>query len=386
MFHVPKEYQKKANFYEYIILFAAIVVLLVIYIGSIGHFFAWILSILFPFILGLGLAFVFNIITNALLNVGNRLFHMKDTKVSRRILNIVSILLFVFIILAFFFSIVPQVVGSIENLIENLPSTLRHVKATALRVTSFSPALQRIIGMIDVESINQTNIWSHLEAASSFVFGDSKMVTQVNNLITTTISWMTTFFLAFVFSIFVLFNKKRFISDVRSLFKAYLPKNAYETGNHIYHVFKYTFARYIGGTILECLILGTLVTVFSTIFHLPYSLLCGFVVAIGALVPMFGALVAAILCSLFIMLQSPTQGISFLILFIAIQQVEGNFIYPNVVGKSVGIPSMYIIVAITVGASIGGVLGMVIFIPLFSSIYRLLQENEAKRLSKKDIY
>ncbi|MDX8418393.1 AI-2E family transporter [Absicoccus intestinalis] len=386
MFHVPKEYQKKANFYEYIILFAAIVVLLVIYIGSIGHFFAWILSILFPFILGLGLAFVFNIITNALLNVGNRLFHMKDTKVSRRILNIVSILLFVFIILAFFFSIVPQVVGSIENLIENLPSTLRHVKATALRVTSFSPALQRIIGMIDVESINQSNIWSHLEAASSFVFGDSKMVTQVNNLITTTISWMTTFFLAFVFSIFVLFNKKRFISDVRSLFKAYLPKNAYETGNHIYHVFKYTFARYIGGTILECLILGTLVTVFSTIFHLPYSLLCGFVVAIGALVPMFGALVAAILCSLFIMLQSPTQGISFLILFIAIQQVEGNFIYPNVVGKSVGIPSMYIIVAITVGASIGGVLGMVIFIPLFSSIYRLLQENEAKRLSKKDIY
>ena len=86
------------------------------------------------------------------------------------------------------------------------------------------------------------------------------------------------------------------------------------------------------------------------------------------------------------MLQSPTQGITFLIMFIAIQQVEGNFIYPNVVGKSVGIPSMYIIVAITVGASIGGVLGMVIFIPLFSSVYRLFQENEDKRLSKKELY
>ncbi|MDD6460557.1 MAG: AI-2E family transporter [Absicoccus porci] len=386
MFHVPKEYQKKASFYQYMIVFAAIVVLLVMYIGSIGHFFAWIISIIFPFILGLGLAFVFNIITNALLNVGNRLFHIKDTKISRRILNIVSILLFVFIILAFFFSIVPQVLGSMENLIDNLPSTLRHVKATALRVTSFSPALQRIIRTIDVESINENNIWNHLAEVSTFVFGDSKMVTQVNNLISTTISWMTTFFLAFVFSIFVLFNKKRFLSDVRRFFKAYLPRNAYEQGNHIYHVFKHTFARYIGGTILECLILGTLVTVFSTIFHLPYSLLCGFVVAIGALVPMFGALVAAILCSLFIMLQSPTQGITFLIMFIAIQQVEGNFIYPNVVGKSVGIPSMYIIVAITVGASIGGVLGMVIFIPLFSSVYRLFQENEDKRLSKKELY
>lgn len=386
MFHVPKEYRKKADFYQYMILFTAIVILLVVNVGPISHFFAWIISILFPFILGLGLSFVFNIITNTLLHVGKRLFHLKDTPLTRRILNIVSILFFVVIILAFFFSIIPQVLGSIETLIENLPSTLRHVKSSAIKMTAFNPGLQHMIQEFDVSSINQNNLWNHLTQVSKLIFGDSKMVTQVNNLISTTISWVTTFFLAFVFSVFVLFNKKRFLSDVKRFFKAYLPKTAYENGSHVYHIFKYTFARYIGGTILECLILGSLVTIFATIFRLPYSLLCGFITAIGALVPMFGALVSAILCSLFIMLQSPAQGLTFLIMFIVIQQIEGNFIYPNVVGKSVGIPSMYIIVAITVGASIGGVLGMVIFIPLFSSIYRIVQEYEDKRLAQKEMY
>ena len=108
-------------------------------------------------------------------------------------------------------------------------------------------------------------------------------------------------------------------------------------------------------------------------------------IGIAALVPMFGALVAAFLCSLLIFAQSPTQGITFFVMFICIQQVEGNFIYPNVVGKSVGLPSMYVLVAITVGASIGGVLGMIVFIPVFSSLYRLMQEYEFTQFKKRGI-
>lgn len=108
-------------------------------------------------------------------------------------------------------------------------------------------------------------------------------------------------------------------------------------------------------------------------------------IGIGALIPMFGAICAAFLCTLLILIQSPAQGVTFFIMFICIQQIEGNFIYPNVVGKSVGLPSMYVIVAITVGASIGGVLGMVVFIPFFSSIYRLLREYEKKRMAKKGL-
>ena len=108
--------------------------------------------------------------------------------------------------------------------------------------------------------------------------------------------------------------------------------------------------------------------------------------AIGALVPMFGALLAAIVTALFLCIESPVNGVTFIIMFILIQQIEGNFIYPNVVGKSTGLPPMYVLVAITLGASFGGVLGIVIFIRLCSSIYQLLQEYEEMRIKKKNLY
>jgi predicted PurR-regulated permease PerM len=116
---------------------------------------------------------------------------------------------------------------------------------------------------------------------------------------------------------------------------------------------------------------------------LPYSFLCGIVVAIGALVPMFGALVAAILMSLFIAVSNVGAGISFFIMFICIQNVEGNFIYPHVVGKFVEFPPMYVIIAITVGANLAGIAGMIISIPVCSIFYQLLMENAQERLNEK---
>ena len=113
---------------------------------------------------------------------------------------------------------------------------------------------------------------------------------------------------------------------------------------------------------------------------IPYAFLIGLVVGIGALVPMFGALVAALLCAFFIAITSPVQGFTFIIMFI--QQVEGNFIYPQVVGKSVGFPPMYIIVAITIGANVAGIIGIIIFIPICSCIYQLVSEDVLTRLQR----
>ncbi len=386
MFHVPKEYRKKAAFYQYIILFIAIVVVFVFYIDKIGSFFAWILSILFPFILGLGLAFVFNVFSNNFMGMILKIFpSKKETKKLRFFCNCLSIIVFLLIIIAFFLSIIPQLLTSIDKLIFNLPYLARHLKQIALKLTASSPDLYRIVNDVDLKSINNNVLFSYLEKSSKIIFGNNTMIGQVNSIITTTISWITTFFLSFVFSIFVIFNKEKFVADLHDFFYAFLPKEAYLNLSHIYHVFCHTFAKYIGGTLIECCILATLVSLISSLLHLPYSLLCGFVIGIGALIPMFGAICAAFMCTLLILIQSPTQGVTFFIMFICIQQIEGNFIYPNVVGKSVGLPSMYVIVAITVGASIGGVLGMVVFIPFFSSIYRLLREYEQKRMVKKGL-
>lgn len=383
MFRVPKEYKKRAEFYKYMIVFTAIVLLVAVYLGKIITFVAWIIGILFPFLLGLGFAFIFNLISNALLMFLKHVFHIKPSKNKRTITNIVAIMLVLGVVAVFFITIIPQVFMSFERLVNNLPSTLAHLKRTALRMTHSIPSAHAMIQDINIYTINTNDILMRLNSLVDAFLGDTKMVDQINTIISTTISWFMTLFLSLAFSIFVLFNKARFISDTKNFFLAYLPTSGYKNGVHIYYIFKRTFTRYIGGTLVECLILGGLVTVGSTILQIPYALLCGFLVSIGALVPMFGALIVAICCSLFIMIQTPAAGLTFLIMFIAIQQVEGNFIYPNVVGKSVGFPPMYVIVAITLGASIAGVIGMIIFIPLCSSLYQLLQEYESKRIANK---
>lgn len=385
MFHAPREYKKLVQFCQYMVIFIALVILFVINIEKILTFFAWIVSILFPFFIGLGFAFVFNIISNNLIRVYKAITKKKETKRIRTFANLLSIIIFVLIFIAFFIAIIPQLVLSIEKLVNNIPLIATHLKTLALRLTKHSKSLYQFVAHIDLSKIDTQTMVGYLDQTSKLIFGSNTFVGQANSIISTTISWVTTFFISFVFSIFVIFNKKRFLTDMHHFFYAVLPENAYATTNHIYQVFKHTFARYIGGTLLECVILASLVIIGSTLLHLPYSFLCGFVIGIAALVPMFGALVAAFLCSLLIFAQSPTQGITFFVMFICIQQVEGNFIYPNVVGKSVGLPSMYVLVAITVGASIGGVLGMIVFIPVFSSFYRLMQEYEFTQFKKRGI-
>ena len=386
MFHIPKEYKKKADFYKAMIVFATIILLIVLYLEKIGHFLAWIVSILFPFILGIGFAFILNILANAILRLMKTAFKVKETKKKRILANLLSILLVVGFLLTFLVMIIPRAFVSIQILLENLPNTVLQIRTILIEMTRHFPSLQSIILDYDFSNFSDSEWLATIGSASNIILGNNGFIEQVNSIITTTISWLTTLLIAFVFSIFILFNKNHFIKDIRNFFYAFLPDSAYRKGAHIYHIFKKTFTRYIAGSLLECIILGTLVIAGASILKIPYSILCGCIVAIGALVPMFGALLAAIVTALFLCIESPVNGVTFIIMFILIQQIEGNFIYPNVVGKSTGLPPMYVLVAITLGASLGGVLGIVIFIPLCSSIYQLLQEYEEMRIKKKNLY
>lgn len=212
--------------------------------------------------------------------------------------------------------------------------------------------------------------------------GANDIFGSIFTILSTTFSWFAQAFISIVFSFLLLFNKEQVVHETKSLLKAYLPEKNYDRVRHVLKLIVRIFTSYVGGTCLECLILASLVTVGSLILKIPYAFLVGLVVGIGALVPMFGALVAAILCAFFIAMTSPVQGLTFIIMFICIQQVEGNFIYPHVVGKSVGFPPMYIIVAITIGANVAGIIGIIIFIPICSCIYQLVSEDVLSRLQK----
>lgn len=146
-----------------------------------------------------------------------------------------------------------------------------------------------------------------------------------------------------------------------------------------------TFAKFLTGQCLEAVILGTMFFVAMTLLRFPYPLLVGVLIALTALIPIFGAFIGCVVAAFLILMVSPMQALAFIVLFLVLQQLEGNFIYPHVVGGSVGLPSIWVLVAVTVGGSLMGIVGMLIFIPLMSVLYTLLRQDVIKRLEKKQL-
>ena len=338
-----------------------------------------------PFLFGGGLAFVFNIIANNLMRAGNILFKIEERKIYRVIANILSIVIVLALFLGFVFLLVPQIFASLETIINNLPETLNSFYHWAYRTSSSIPSLHNWIQGLDLNVLDFDNLSNWFNDFINWIFsgGANNIFGSVYQVISTTFSIVLSTFVALMFSIIVLFNKSTVVKESKGLLRAYMPDDIYEKTLHVLRLIARTFTQYIGGTCTECIILGTLVTVGATLLNIPYATLAGIIVGVGALVPMFGALIAAIIGALFVATESVQSAVYFMIMFICIQQVEGNFIYPNVVGRSVGFPPMYVIVAVTVGASLGGILGIIISIPVCSCIYQLVKEDVVMRLKVK---
>ena len=385
MFRVPRQYKDKEVLYRRVILFAVVLLMVVLYFEKILQVLLYILSICMPFLFGGGLAFVFNIIANNLMRAGNILFKIEERKIYRVIANILSIVIVLALFLGFVFLLVPQIFASLETIINNLPETLNSFYHWAYRTSSSIPSLHNWIQGLDLNVLDFDNLSNWFNDFINWIFsgGANNIFDSVYQVISTTFSIVLSTFVALMFSIIVLFNKRTVVKESKGLLRAYMPDDIYEKTLHVLRLIARTFKQYIGGTCTECIILGTLVTVGATLLNIPYATLVGIIVGVGALVPMFGALIAAIIGALFVATESVQSAVYFMIMFICIQQVEGNFIYPNVVGRSVGFPPMYVIVAVTVGASLGGILGIIISIPVCSCIYQLVKEDVVMRLKVK---
>ena len=170
---------------------------------------------------------------------------------------------------------------------------------------------------------------------------------------------------------------------MKKLAMAYLPGKIYESAVKIAALTERTFSNFFAGQCVEAVILGAMFFVTLTVMRLPYGLLIGVLIAFTALIPIFGAFVGCIVGAFLIFMVSPVKALIFLVVFQILQQIEGNLIYPHVVGGSVGLPSIWVLVAVTIGGSAMGVLGMLVFIPLCSVLYSLLKENVNGRLKKK---
>lgn len=375
---------EKEKMYQRLIIFTLLIGMVIYYFEKIFCFFSWIGQMCLPFLLGAGLAFVFNIISNNLMRYSIKWFDIKDTKIKRIISNVLSVLIVFAVFVAFVGIVIPRILFSIQLLLTNFPKMIYELYIWLLDVTKNIDVIHDSLKNLDINAFSTFAIDNVSKKISSWLVsgGANDIFGSIFTILSTTFSWFAQAFITIVFSFLLLFNKEQVVHETKSLLKAYLPEKDYDRVRHVLKLIIRIFTSYVGGTCLECLILASLVTVGSLILKIPYAFLVGLVVGIGALVPMFGALVAAILCAFFIAMTSPVQGLTFIIMFICIQQVEGNFIYPHVVGKSVGFPPMYIIVAITIGANVAGIIGIIIFIPICSCIYQLVSEDVLSRLQK----
>ena len=342
------------------------------------------IGLVFPFILGGGIAFVLNVPMSFLeRNIFGR-GRLKDSrraaKAARPVSLILALLLVILIIMIAGFVILPELGNTVMGLGKGIETGIRNLQ-------------------IWIDSTFQNNS-AIVEWANSLEIEPQKMVDSimgvlqngVNNIlssaVTVTVGIANTAMnasIAFVFACYILIQKEKLMIQAKKALFALLPEKTVEYLLHVCTLANNTFSRFVTGQCIEAVILGTMFFVAMTVFQFPYAMLVGVLIAFTALIPIFGAFIGCVISALLILLVSPMKALLFLILFLVLQQIEGNLIYPHVVGGSVGLPSVWVLVAVTVGGSLMGVAGMLIFIPLVSVLYALFREWMYKSLKKKGV-
>ena len=325
-----------------------------------------------PFILGLITAFILNIPMTKIENILNKL--IKNDKGKVRIISIViSLVIFISIIGFVLLLLIPEIIESIENLIKIAPSIINDIETWTINLLDKYPDLQ-----LEIQKIfDKVNLDTIIPSTLNYIVNGT--ITFLTNLV----SGIITTFTAIVFSIYILSQKEYIIEGTKKLMNAYLPAKIQTRTIEIGRLSNQTFSKFISGQCVEAIILGTIFFVVLSILRFPYALIISVLTTITALIPIFGAMIAMAVGAVLIAIESPLQAAIFIVIFQVIQQIEGNFIYPKVVGKSVGLSPMWTLFAITIGGSLFGIIGMLTFLPIASICYALLKDDVSKKIEEK---
>lgn len=346
----------------------------------IGGILGTVYKVFFPFLLGGVLAYVLNIPMVKIEKLIRKAIPDKKEErlhgVIRMISIILSLLLLVAIIAFVLFLLIPELIENIQMLMKSIPGLIDEAETFILDLLDKYPQIQGQIQDTFSESGNITKIISSM--LNYFVNG---AVGFIGNLV----SGFVTVFTAIIFAIYMLSQKEYLLGGVKKLVYAYTDKNKVGKIMEVGTLTNKTFSSFISGQCVEAVILGTIIYVVSLLCGFPYALLIGVLTAVTALIPIFGAFIACGVGALLIAISNPLQAVIFVVVFLIVQQIEGNFIYPKVVGKSVGLSPLWTLLAITVGGNLFGVVGMLVGLPLASVVYTLIKGNVKEKLTEKKI-
>lgn len=349
-------------------------------IKSVLSIFGSIIGILKPFIIAFCMAFILNL---PMTFFENKVFNLLDNQKSgyarelKRPLSILATFITVIgLVIALALFVIPELISSISTLLNAVPDYVR----------SFEKLINQYISSTEILQNAYDTLMTTWKELLTIVGG--LLTTSLTSILTTTISitsGVVNFVLSIVLTIYMLASKETLLYHSKKILYAFVFKPLADKIIRVIRLSNTTFSKFITGQCIEAVILGILCFIGMNIFSMPYSLLVSVLIGVTALIPVFGAFIGTIPSVFLILLINPMQALWFIVFILCLQQFEGNVIYPKVVGNSVGLPAIWVMLAMLVGGSTLGLIGMLIGIPVFSVAYQLIREYTNKRLDSKQI-
>ena len=361
----------------YLIAATALFAVIVIKIDPVAAFLSNLLKTMSPLFVGIAIAFILNKPYCFIRKLYLKKAQKKRTYALMSGLAVVSVyVLFLGIITGIVAFIIPQLVESVSTLVSNMDNY----------TASLSALIEKVIVFLQLQQIDLSSIESYLQNFLSGV-GDflTVLMPQIYNFTAGLFSSIFNTILGLIISVYLLSSKEKILVRMKKTVYAYLPKQKADRFTEIGHLTADTFSRFVNGQLTEALILGVLCFVGMAILGFQYPLFISTIIAVTSIIPMIGAVIGCIPAVFILLLVDPMMAVWFIVYIVVLQQIESNTFYPKVAGDSVGLPAVLVILAVIIGGGIGGILGMLIGVPLASVIYRLLKEDTEKKLALKKV-
>ena len=366
-----------------LIVFTVLLIIGIYRYDIVWNVILFIVNLLLPLLIGGAIAFILNVPMHS---IEDKLFSVKrkeHSKAARKLARPVSLLLTLIFVIGVLVLVVvvvfPELANTFILLGQNITIFIPRMQTWAEGVFASNHEILNIINNLQFD-------WNTLiDGAVSFLQqGASNAFSGAFSAIGRIASGFVVAFIAFFFAIYILVQKERLDEQVKKLMKAYLPKKWRDSILEIGSLSYKTFAGYISGQVTDAVILGAMFFVTMSIIRLPYPLLISMLVTVSAVIPLVGTFIGFFVGTFLILVVSPIQALIFAIVFIVLQQVESQFVFPKVVGNKVGLPAIFVLAAVSIGGTLAGLVGMIIFIPLFSVLYTLLRRSVNVRLNIRD--
>lgn len=354
-----------------LIIFSGIVLWAVFNYKIFIDFISFIIKLLLPLIVGIAIAFIINVpmkqIERKVFNIDKR----KHKKMIRVISLVLSIVIIFGVIGLILFLVIPELISAVNMIGKTLPKDFSWINGVSNKLSNLYPSLEQYIKEIDTKSIIETSI----NSAGSFV-------TVIIGFLSSLISRIIIFFIGFILSIYILLDKENLARQCNKLMTAFVSDDVRNNVIKVVKLSNTTFTNFITGQCLDAILIATLLFIIMSLLHIPYALIIAVLFAVTALIPYIGAFIALAVGVLLIAVTSPIMALWYVIIFFALQQLDENFTYPKIVGKSVGLPALWALLAALIGGSVFGFIGVIISIPLSSIIYALFREYVNEKIEK----